>query len=102
MNRIYWDKDKILIVTNQLEAIEHRHCTLQLFFGLEKELNICVAEKDLNSKCILVNQNVNHSFLTGRQHWSKMKNFMYVHFGRKMMNYNVGKIRNNKDFFEIL
>ena len=32
------------------------------------------------------------------QHWSKIKNFMYVHFGRKMMNYNVGKIRNNKDF----
>lgn len=66
MNRIYWDKDKILIVTNQLEAIKHRHCMLQLFFGLEKELNICVAEKDLKSKCILVNQNVNHSFLTGR------------------------------------
>lgn len=28
------------------------------------------------------------------QHWSKLKNFMYVHFGRKMMNDKVSKIRN--------
>lgn len=27
------------------------------------------------------------------QHWCKMKDFMYVHFGRKIMNYNVGKMR---------
>ena len=29
------------------------------------------------------------------QHWCKMKDFMYVHFGRKIMNYNVGKMRKN-------
>ena len=27
------------------------------------------------------------------QHWCKMKDFIYVHFGRKIMNYNVGKMR---------
>jgi transglutaminase-like putative cysteine protease len=29
------------------------------------------------------------------QHWCKIKNFMYVYFGRKIMNYNVGKMRGN-------
>lgn len=33
-------------------------------------------------------------FAKHSQHWSKVKNFMYVHFGRKIMNYNVAKIRN--------
>lgn len=30
------------------------------------------------------------------QHWCKMKDFMYVHFGRKIMNYNVGKMRKSR------
>lgn len=30
-----------------------------------------------------------------RQYWNKAKNFMYVHFGRKIMNYNVSKVRNS-------
>lgn len=33
-------------------------------------------------------------FAKHKQHWSKVKNYMYVHFGRKIMNYNVAKIRN--------
>ena len=35
MNKIYWDKDKITIVTNQLEAIEHKHWAMQIFLALE-------------------------------------------------------------------
>lgn len=27
------------------------------------------------------------------QHWSKLKDFMYMHLGRKMMNYNVSTLR---------
>ena len=27
------------------------------------------------------------------QHWSKVKNYLYVHLGRKMMNQNVSNIR---------
>ena len=50
MNKIYWDRDKISIITDQIEAIPHKH-------------------------------------------WGKIKDFMYVHFGRKIMNYNVGKMR---------
>lgn len=30
------------------------------------------------------------------QHWSKIKNFMYIYFGRKMMNRRVSKIRSLK------
>lgn len=62
MNKIYWDKDKITIITDQLEAIEHKHWTLQLFFGMEKDLDVYVSEKKLTSKCVLVNQNIVHRF----------------------------------------
>lgn len=62
MNKIYWDKDKISILTNQIKAVEHKHYTMQLFLGLEKNLNISVSGKNLNCTCILVNQNVCHSF----------------------------------------
>ncbi len=39
MNKIYWDKDKITILTDQIEAVEHKHYAMQLFLGLEKDLN---------------------------------------------------------------
>lgn len=64
MNKIFWDKDKITIVTNQLEAIEHKHWAMQLFLALEAKLNICVSGKNLTGKCVVVNQNVNHNFST--------------------------------------
>lgn len=31
-----------------------------------------------------------------KQTWSKLKNFAYVHIGRKIMNRNVAKMRNRK------
>lgn len=65
MNKIYWDKDKISILTNQIEAVEHKHYTMQLFLGLEKNLTISVSGEELTCSCILINQNVCHSFSTG-------------------------------------
>lgn len=62
MNKIFWDKDKITIITDQLEAVEHKHCTMQFFFCLEKELDIYVSGQKLECKCIVVNQNTSHSF----------------------------------------
>ena len=67
MNKIYWDKDKITILTDQIEAVEHKHYAMQLFLGLEKELNIEVSGKMLNCNCILINQNICHSFSTGNR-----------------------------------
>lgn len=62
MNKIFWDKDKITIITDQIEAVEHKHCAMQFFFCLEKRLDICVSGQKLKCKCIVVNQNVTHSF----------------------------------------
>lgn len=67
MNTIYWDKDKITILTNQLEAVEHKHCAMQLFLALEEQLDICVSKQTLTSRCIVVNQNINHSFSTANR-----------------------------------
>lgn len=36
MNKIYWDRDKISVLTNQMESVGHRHHAIQLFMGLEK------------------------------------------------------------------
>lgn len=67
MQKIYWDKDKIIIITNQLEAEEHRHCAMQLFFGLETNLDICLSGKKLSGKCVVVNKNIYHSFSTANR-----------------------------------
>lgn len=56
MNKIYWDKDKISILTNQIEAVEHKHYTMQLFLGLEKNLTISVSGEELTCSCILINK----------------------------------------------
>lgn len=73
MNRIYWDKDKISVLTNQLDAAEHSHWMMQLFLSLEDEMEIFVSGKRLSCKCILVNKNVLHSFRTGEKlHFTMM------------------------------
>ncbi len=62
MNRIYWDIDKISMLTDHLDASTHSHGMIQFFVGLEKELEIKVGKKKINCSCILVNKNVRHSF----------------------------------------
>lgn len=62
MNKIYWDKDKISIFTNQFEAVEHKHWALQLFLALEDDLKVSLSGKSLKGQFIIVNRNVNHSF----------------------------------------
>lgn len=64
MNKIYWDKDKISIITDQIEAVSHKHCAMQLFLSIQKDLEIYVSGRQINCKCIAVNCNVNHSFST--------------------------------------
>lgn len=65
MNKIYWDKDKISILTDQIEAVPHQHWAMQLFLSIKEDLNISVSGQQITSKCIAVNCNVNHSFSTG-------------------------------------
>lgn len=65
MNKIYWDRDKISIITDQIEAVQHKHCAMQLFLSVEQELEISVGEQQISCKCIVVNRNIPHSFSTG-------------------------------------
>lgn len=42
MNRIYWDIDKISMLTDHLDAPAHSHGMIQFFLCLEDELEIRV------------------------------------------------------------
>ena len=44
MNKIYWDRDKISIITDQIESVPHKHWTMQLFLSIEKNLEIGVED----------------------------------------------------------
>lgn len=67
MNRIYWDIDKIAMLTDHLDATAHSHGMIQFFLCLEGDLQIKVAGEVLVCPCIAVNQNVRHSFRAGRK-----------------------------------
>lgn len=67
MNRIYWDLDKISMLTDHLDAVSHSHCMIQFFLGLEDNLEIKVAGKKLICQGIIVNKNVKHSFQTNKK-----------------------------------
>ena len=67
MNKIYWDRDKISMLTDQIEAVEHKHCAMQLFLSVDKKLDLWVSGKLIAGKCVIVNRNVNHIFSTGNQ-----------------------------------
>lgn len=67
MNRIYWDRDKISILTDQIEAIEHKHYAIQLFLSIGRHLDLYVSGKLVAGKCVIINRNVNHIFSTGNE-----------------------------------
>lgn len=62
MNKIYWDKDKITLLTDKIEAIEHKHWAIQIFLSLDDELNIRISNADISGRGVIVNQNIVHSF----------------------------------------
>lgn len=62
MNRIYWDIDKISMLTDHLDASAHSHGMIQFFLCLEDELEIRVGKEKIMCSCILVNKNIRHSF----------------------------------------
>lgn len=62
MNRIYWDVDRISILTDSMDASSHSHAMMQFFFCTEDKLNIKIGKNRVDAECILVNKNVSHSF----------------------------------------
>lgn len=65
MNKIYWDRDKISIITDQIESVPHKHWTMQLFLSIEKNLEIGVEDNKISCRCIIINYDILHSFSTG-------------------------------------
>lgn len=65
MNKIYWDRDKISIITDQIESVPHKHWVMQLFLSIEKNLEIGVENNTISCRCIVINRNILHSFSTG-------------------------------------
>lgn len=67
MNRIYWDLDKISMLTDSMDASSHSHGMMQFFVCIKDSLNIKVNGKKIDCTCILVNKNIKHSFKTENQ-----------------------------------
>ena len=72
MNKIYWDRDKISIITDQIESVPHKHWTMQLFLSIEKNLEIGVEDNKISCRCIVINRNILHSFSTGNKMYFTM------------------------------
>lgn len=64
MNRVYWDIDKISMLTDSMSASSHSHGMMQFFVSLEDSLDIKVKGKKIDARCILVNKNIKHAFST--------------------------------------
>lgn len=62
MLKVFWDKDNIAFISNQVNATEHAHCVLQGFLSFDEPLQITVSDKLIQGKCIVVNKNVKHVF----------------------------------------
>lgn len=62
VNKIFWQEDKIGLITNHLEAETHNHWMLQLFIGIDDRVEITIGEKMIKCFCIIVDKNVSHSF----------------------------------------
>lgn len=62
MLKIFWDKDNIAFIGNQVNATEHSHCVLQVFLSLDEPLLVTVENEQINGKCVIVNKNARHKF----------------------------------------
>lgn len=62
MNKIYWSKDKITMLTDHLAAQNHSHLMLQMFLSLEGSMEIQVSGRRISCKGMVVNQNIPHAF----------------------------------------
>lgn len=67
INRIFWQEDKIGMITNHLEADTHRHWMLQLFLGINDCIEITVNGVPVKCYCIVVDKNIPHSFSAGKK-----------------------------------
>ena len=62
MLKVFWDKDNIAFVSNQVNSSEHSHCVVQAFLSFDEPLQLIIENKNVIGKCIVVNKNVKHAF----------------------------------------
>lgn len=73
INKIFWDTDKISMITNHLDADTHRHLMLQLFVGVDDYVEIIINGIQIKCDVIVINKNVSHSFSTnGKLYFSSI------------------------------
>lgn len=61
MLKIFWNKDNIGIICDNLNAVSHSHCVLQIFLSLDEPLQITAGNTSITGKCVIINKNVPHS-----------------------------------------
>lgn len=62
IHRIFWQKERIGILTNQLDAQLHKHWMQQVFIGIEDKVDLTVKEQAIRGRCIVVEKNIPHAF----------------------------------------
>ncbi len=67
MLKVFWDRDNIAFIGDQVESAEHSHCVLQIFLSLNEPLQVTVEDEQISGKCIIVNKNARHIFSCDNQ-----------------------------------
>lgn len=66
-NKIFWDTDRISMITNHINAKTHRHYMLQIFIGIEDMVDISINSQSIKCKFIVIDRNIPHSFSTNNK-----------------------------------
>ncbi len=64
MHTIIWDMGMVSMLTSDIDATEHKHWMLQLFYIPEGKMHLNVEGEALDGKLFIVNKNCIHSFRT--------------------------------------
>ena len=62
INKIFWDTDRISMITNHINAEIHSHYMLQIFIGIEDMVDIKINNKPIKCNFIVIDRNVPHAF----------------------------------------
>ncbi len=67
MNKIYWGRDEIVMLTDHLNAVSHRHLMLQMFLGLEDDVKINIRGRSIIGSCVVTGNDVPHAFFANKK-----------------------------------
>lgn len=61
INKIFWENDKIGVLTTYLDSVMHSHWMIQLFIGIEEKISMVVKGELVEGNCIIVDKKIPHS-----------------------------------------